>query len=70
MGMFKRRYALLGLVTWKVGKRMARRKLHVTRRHDTRVLPLVAGGIVAAAGLAVVAWRVTHSGDAPADAAA
>jgi hypothetical protein len=66
--MIKRRYALLGLVTWKVGKRMARRKLHLSRRHGTRALPLVAGGAAAAAALAVVAWRVTHSGDTPAAA--
>jgi hypothetical protein len=66
--MFKRRYALLGLVTWKVGKRMARRKMHISRRQSGKTMPLVAGGIAAAAGLAVIAWRVTHSGDAPANA--
>jgi hypothetical protein len=30
--MFKRRYALLGFLTWVFGKRYLKRKLHLARR--------------------------------------
>jgi hypothetical protein len=30
--MFKRRYALLGWIAWKIGKRTIRRKLHLAGR--------------------------------------
>jgi hypothetical protein len=30
--MFRTRYALLGWLAWRVGKRMMRRKLHLSRR--------------------------------------
>jgi hypothetical protein len=33
--MFKRRYALLGFLTWMLGKRFARRKLHKVARSLT-----------------------------------
>jgi hypothetical protein len=33
--MFKRRYALLGFLTWMFGKRFARRKLHKVNRSLT-----------------------------------
>jgi hypothetical protein len=65
--MFKRRYAPLGFVTWKLEKRRIRRRMRGTRMVGGKALPLVAGGI-AAAGLAAVAWRVMHHG--PADASA
>jgi len=33
--MFKRRYAMLGFITWMFGKRFARRKLHKVTRSLT-----------------------------------
>jgi len=37
--MFKRRYAVLGFMTWMLGKRLARRKLRSLGRSQKHVLP-------------------------------
>jgi hypothetical protein len=37
--MFKRRYAVLGFLTWALGKRFARRKLRALGRSPKQALP-------------------------------
>jgi hypothetical protein len=53
---------------WKRERRRMRQRLHMNGRDGIRTIPIAVGGIAAVAGLAAVAWRVTHSGDAAARA--
>ena len=57
-------YALLGWVVWKVGKRLARRRLSgLTREAPGRGLALVASAVAAVAGVAWFARRRGGKGD-------
>ena len=70
--MFRRRFALLGFLSWRIGKVLAKRRVRRVLRSarlDRRYsLPLIGTGL-AAVGLFVVAWRVLRQDDADRDPA-
>ena len=68
--MFRRRLALLGFLSWRIGKVLGKRKrrsiLRAARLDRRYSLPLIGSGL-AAVGLFVVAWRVLRQDDAESD---
>lgn len=66
MSIINRRNALLGWLTWRIGKRVAERKARsVVRPEEGRSKAALVMGALAAAGAVLFFWRRRDEGDRP-----